>query len=66
MCIRDSYYADMAMSIVRPHCLENIKIGLLPQKWMGHKIAPIKSEAGLDVDYEWQLPQVEYWIKKKL
>ncbi len=69
-CDRDSqgdvYYADMAMSIVRPHCLENIKIGLLPQKWMGHKIAPIKSEAGLDVDYEWQLPQVEYWIKKKL
>ena len=67
-CDRDSqgdvYYADMAMSIVRPHCLENIKSGLLPQKWMGHKIAPIKSDAGFDVDYEWQIPQLKYWLKK--
>ena len=32
--------------------------GLLPQKWMGKKIAPIVSEAGLDVDYEWQIPKL--------
>ena len=38
--------------------------GLLPQKWMGRKIAPIHSEGGCDVDYEWQLPMVEYWLKK--
>ena len=38
--------------------------GLLPQKWMGTKIAPIKSEAGFDLDYKWQVPLAEYWIKK--
>ena len=67
-CDRDSqgdvYYADMSISIVRPKCLENLQNGLLPQKWMGKKIAPISSWGGCDVDYEWQLPMVEYWLKK--
>ena len=67
-CDRDSqgdvYFADMSCSIVRTKCLENMKNNLLPQKWMGKKIAPIKSWGGLDVDYEWQVPQVEFWLKK--
>ncbi len=66
-CDRDSqgdvYFADMSVSIVRPHCLDNIKDGLLPQKWMGHKIYPLIQEAGLDVDYEWQMGQTEWWLK---
>ena len=67
-CDRDSqgevYYADMSVSVVRPQCLEKMKHGLLPQKWMGKKIAPIKSWGGCDVDYEWQIPMVEFWLKK--
>lgn len=66
-CDRDSqgdvWFADMGFSLVRPRCLENIVGGLLPQKWMGHKIYPIKQWGGLDVDYDWQLPQVEHWLK---
>ena len=69
-CDRDSqgdvYFADMSVSVVRPKCLENMKKNLLPQKWMGKKIAPIKSEAGFDMDYAWQVPLAEYWIKKKV
>lgn len=67
-CDRDSqgdvWFADMGVSIVRPRCLENIEQGLLPQKWMGQKIYPLKQWGGLDVDYEWQIPQMEYWLKK--
>ena len=67
-CDRDSqgdvYFADMSVSVVRPKCLEEMEKGLLPQKWMGRKIAPIKSESGFDLDYMWQLPIAEYWIKK--
>ena len=67
-CDRDSqgdvYFADMSVSIVRSKCLEEIKNGLLPQKWMGKKIASIPSWGGCDVDYEWQLPMVEFWFKK--
>lgn len=67
-CNRDSqgdvWFADVALSIVRPRCLENIENGLLPQKWMGRKIYPLKQWGGCDVDYEWQVPLVEYWLKK--
>lgn len=67
-CDRDSqgdvWFADMGASIVRPHCLEHLDKGLLPQKWMGQNIYPLKQDAGFDVDYEWQIPIVEYWIKK--
>ena len=67
-CDRDSqgdvFYADMSVSVVRPKCLEKMKNGILPQKWMGQKIAPIPSEAGCDVDFEWQIPIVEYWLLK--
>lgn len=67
-CDRDSqgdvWFADVALSVIRPENLENLETGLLPQKWMGQKIHPIPNEAGLDVDYEWQIPQVEWWLKK--
>ena len=67
-CDRDSqgdvYFADMSVSIVRPKCLENIDTGLLPQKWMGEKIAPIYNTAGCDIDFDWQIPMVDFWIKK--
>jgi len=66
-CDRDSqgdvWFADMGISIVRPRCLENINDGLLPQKWMGQKIYPLKQWGGCDIDYEWQIPLVEYWLK---
>ncbi|MDF3820142.1 cytidylyltransferase [Leptospira sp. 96542] len=67
-CDRDSQgdvlFADMGVSIVRPKNLVNLEDGLLPQKWMGQKILPLYQEAGCDVDYEWQIPVVEWWLKK--
>lgn len=67
-CDRDSqgdvWFADVALAVVRPQNFDKIENGLLPQKWMGRRIFPIKNEAGLDVDFEWQVPQVEWWLKK--
>src|SRR5207302_50909 len=60
----DVYFADMSTSIVRPHCLENLRSGMLPQRWMGNRIFPLKQWGGCDVDYEWQVPQVEFWLRK--
>ncbi|MDD5136840.1 MAG: cytidylyltransferase [Candidatus Omnitrophica bacterium] len=69
-CDRDSqgdvWFADMGVSIIRPGCLQDIESGLLPQKWMGRRIYPLKQWGGLDVDYEWQIPQVEYWVDKNV
>ena len=68
-CDRDSqgdvYFADMSLSVVRPKCLENLSSGLLPQKWMGKNIAPIKTWGGFDIDYEWQMPLLKYRLKFK-
>lgn len=66
-CDRDSqgdvWFADMGFSIVKPKCLENMKEGLLPQKWMGKNIYPFKQEGGFDIDYKWQLESLKYWNK---
>ena len=67
-CDRDSQgdvlFADMGVSIVRPRNLDNMEDGLLPQKWMGQNIWPIRNYGGLDVDYDYQMPQAEFWLKK--
>lgn len=66
-CDRDSQgdvlFADMGLSVVRPRCFDRMDEGLLPQRWMGQRIAPIESWGGCDVDYEWQLPGVEFWLR---
>ena len=66
-CDRDSqgdvWFADMGVSIVRPANLDHLEGGLLPQKWMGRRIYPIKNEGGLDVDYPFQLPQASWWVE---
>ena len=67
-CDRDSqgdvYFADVCLSVVRSHCLEDLSYGILPQRWMGQKIYPLKNWGGCDVDFEWQIPLVEYWLRK--
>lgn len=60
----DAWFADMGVSIIRPRCLNDVMAGLLPQRWMGRRIHALTQEAGLDVDFKWQLPQVEYWIRE--
>lgn len=67
-CDRDSqgdvFFADMSVSIVRPRCLEDLNYGVLPQRWMGRKIYPLKQWGGCDIDYIWQVPGVEYWLRE--
>ena len=68
-CDRDSqgdvWFADVAVSVIRPENLEKLASGLLPQKWMGTRILPIMNEAGLDVDFEWQIGQVSWWLQNR-
>ena len=59
----DVWFCDFGAVIVRPRCLEKLD-GLPPQTWMGHRIYPLKQWGGFDVDYDWQVPHVEHWLKK--
>ena len=38
------YFHNCGDSVVRPECLERISKALLPQKWMGKKIYPLKQK----------------------
>jgi len=68
-CDRDSqgdvWFADVAVSVIRPENLDSLEEGLLPQRWMGKKILPIYNESGLDMDYEWQIGQVKWWLENR-
>jgi len=61
----DAWFADMGVSIVRPKNIDDLEEGMLPQKWMGQKIYPIKSDGGLDVDYQYQMSQAMFWLKSR-
>jgi len=67
-CDRDSqgdvFFADMGVSVVRPHCLDDLASGLLPQKWMGQRILPIHNWGGLDIDHPWQVGMLEFWLRE--
>ena len=39
-------------------------IGVPPFTWLGRNVFPIKQWGGLDIDYHWQVPMVEYWLKE--
>lgn len=59
----DTWYADCSMFVVRPYCMIK-KNGDPPFTWLGKNVHPIKQWGGLDVDYDWQVPIVEYWLRK--
>ena len=58
------YFSQIWVALLFDHNIEVLETGMLPQKWRGNKIAPIYQEAGCDIDYEWQVPMVEWWLKK--
>ncbi len=59
----DTWYADCSMFVVRPYCMLK-KNGDMPFTWIGRNVHPIKQWGGLDVDYGWQVPIVEYWLRE--
>ncbi|MFH1913502.1 MAG: cytidylyltransferase [Pseudomonadota bacterium] len=62
-CMKDTWFADMGVSIIRPWCLSTMETNLPPQRWMGNRIYPLKQRGGLDADYDYQIPQVDFWLR---
>lgn len=61
----DSWFADVALSVVRPTNFDALSDGQLPQRWMGRRIFPVENTPGLDIDYEWQLGQAAWWLERR-
>jgi CMP-N-acetylneuraminic acid synthetase len=61
----DIYFVDFAVQIVRPdRCLEDPLGGALPFRWLGHEQGVIVKDFGFDIDDEWQIATMEYWLEK--
>jgi CMP-N-acetylneuraminic acid synthetase len=59
----DTYFVDCSVFILRPHCFDYSR-GEVPFRWIGRKVHPLHQEAGCDVDFEWQIPVVEHFLRQ--
>ena len=49
---------------MRPVCFEKMNEGTPPLQWMGKKTHGLEVDFGFDLDEEWQIPVIEYWLRK--
>lgn len=59
----DAWFPDWGVCIIRPKSLEEAK-GDSPAPWMGDNVLPLKQWGGGPIDYHWQVPSLEFWLKK--
>lgn len=59
----DTYFIDNSIFITRPKCMD-FSYGHPPYPWIGLEVYPLEQWGGMDIDYEWQMPQCIYWLKK--
>ncbi|MDX2128606.1 MAG: hypothetical protein SFU91_06180 [Chloroherpetonaceae bacterium] len=66
--IRDSsgsvFYCDLSIQVMKPVCFDKMNEGRLPFKWQGKRSKAIVTDFGFDIDAEWQVPVIEFWLKK--
>lgn len=60
----DVWFPDWGVQLLRPRCLQEPALGQPPFPWLGKKVLPLKQWGGGPIDYQWQIPSVEYWLKK--
>lgn len=62
----DVWFPDWGVQIVKPAALD--KTNPSPERppfwWLGARAMPLKQWGGGLVDYQWQIPAVEFWLKK--
>jgi CMP-N-acetylneuraminic acid synthetase len=58
----DTYFVDCSVFVVRPNCFDYEK-GEIPFRWIGRRVHPLYQDGGCDVDFEWQFPVVEHFLK---
>lgn len=60
-----AWFPDWGAAVLRPRVLEKMTMDSPDLSWLGTKILPLKQAGGGPVDYQWQVPKMEYWLKKQ-
>jgi CMP-N-acetylneuraminic acid synthetase len=57
------YFVDLAVQVLRAGCFTHMDEGELPFRWMGKRSKALHNDFGFDIDYEWQIPVIEHWLR---
>lgn len=62
----EALYPDWGCLVLRPRLLEEQgQAACDPFPFCGRNVLPLKQRGGGPVDYGWQVPKMEYWLKKQ-
>jgi len=67
-CVTDAvtaWFPDWGAVVARPRVLEALKPDAAPLAYLGERVLPLKQIGGGPVDRQWQVPKMEYWLKKQ-
>jgi len=59
----DTYFVDCSVFVLRPRCFDYSR-GEIPFRWIGKQVHPLHQEGGCDIDFEWQFPMVEHFLRR--
>ncbi|MBI4370785.1 MAG: cytidylyltransferase [Elusimicrobia bacterium] len=67
-CIHEGgtpWFPDWGAVVARPRLLDALKPDSAPLAYLGRSILPLKQAGGGPVDRQWQVPKLEYWLRKQ-
>lgn len=59
------WFPDWGAQVLRPRLVEKVTAASADLSWLGARIKALKQAGGGPVDYAWQVPKMEYWLKKQ-
>lgn len=59
------WFPDWGAVVARPRVLDALKADSPPLSYLGKNVLPLKQVGGGPVDRAWQVPKMEYWLKKQ-
>ena len=60
-----AWFPDWGAVVVRPRVLDALTPSSAPLSYLGANVLPLKQFGGGPVDRAWQVPKMEYWLKKQ-
>lgn len=60
-----AWFPDWGAVVVRPRVLDALRPDSPPLSYLGRNVRPLKQVGGGPVDRQWQVPKMEYWLKKQ-
>jgi hypothetical protein len=60
-----AWFPDWGAVVVRPRVLDAMTPASAPLAYLGANVLPLKQIGGGPVDRAWQVPKMEYWLKKQ-